>query len=303
MKSLYFLLAMGLTLAFLQPIGVYGQNVKPSGNLAVQLYTFRKDMEKDVPGTLKKIRNLGFEYVEGHDAPYLVSDPDTFKAQLDAAGLTMFALHWNNLNDWRKDPSKILEVARKFEVQYTGIAWLKENREDGVTLQVVQEAADMLMNSCEEAKEAGLQLYYHIHGYELQPLGNNKTFFDTFIDRIDYGCVRLEMDVFWVTYAGQDPIKFITNYQDGIELFHIKNMADHVKTGVFTGADFMPPEMPGDYWVPLGMGKIDFKSVFEKGQEIGAKWYVLEMDNSDGDTFAAVAKSLAYIEKEGLLKQ
>jgi hypothetical protein len=51
------------------------------------------------------------------------------------------------------------------------------------------------------------------------------------------------------------------------------------------------------------MGKIDFKSVFEKGQEIVAKWYVLEMDNFDGDTFAAVAKSLAYIEKEGLLKQ
>ena len=279
------------------------KNTPLNGSLAVQLYTFRGELEKDVPGTLKKIKALGFEYVEGFDEPYIVGDPDAFKSQLDAAGLKMIALHWNNLNDWRKDVTVILETARKLGAQYTGIAWLKESRADTVTLDVVNEAADILRKACPQAKAAGLQLYYHIHGYELQPINEQQTFFDSFVSRIDYNCVRLQMDVFWVTYAGQDPVKFMDKYRGGVELLHVKNMADHVSTGVFTGADFMPPQMPATNWVPLGKSKkIDYKAVFQKGREIGVKWYILEMDRFDGDVFAAVDSSLAYIKKEKLLE-
>jgi sugar phosphate isomerase/epimerase len=278
------------------------RNMPANGSLAVQLYTFRDALKKDVPGTLKKIKDLGFEYVEGFDEPYIVGDPDAFKSQLDAAGLKMFALHWNELSDWRKNPKMILETAKKLGAHYTGIAWLKQSKADTVTLQVVNEAADILMKACPEARAAGLQLYYHIHGYELQPISDQQTFFDSFVSRIDYNCVRLQMDVFWVTYAGQDPVKFMDKYRKGVELLHVKNMADHVSTGVFTGADFMPPEMPAGNWVPVGKSKkIDYKSVFQKGREIGVKWYILEMDRFDGDVFAAVDSSLAYIRREKLL--
>jgi sugar phosphate isomerase/epimerase len=272
------------------------------GRLAAQLWTFRFDLEKDVPGTLKKIKDLGIDYVEGFDAPYIVGNPDEFKAQLDKAGLKMFALHLNDLNDWRKDPTVIMETAKKLGAHYTGIAWLKESKADTVTLAVVNEAADILTKACPQAKAAGLQLYYHIHGYELQPMGDQKTFFDSFVSRIDYNCVRLEPDIFWVTYAGYDPVKFMNKYRDGIELLHIKNMAENVPTGVFTGADFMPSDMPASDWVPLGKGKIDYESVFKKGREIGVKWYILEMDKYDGNVYAAIDSSIAYISNRKLLQ-
>ena len=299
-----------LSLIFLGLLGSCGrtanqtnENMPLDGKLAVQLWTFRGDLEKDVPGTLKRIKELGFTYVEGFDAPYIVGNPESFRSQLDAAGLKMFALHWNTLPDWRKDPTVIIETAKKLGAHYTGIAWLKESKADTVTLDIVNEAADILMKACPQAKASGLQLYYHIHGYELQPMDDRQTFFDSFVDRIDYDCVRLEMDVFWVTYAGVDPVKFMEKYRDGVELLHVKNMADHVTTGVFNGADFMPPDMPPNNWVPLGKSKkTDYKSVFEKGQEIGVKWYILEMDKYDGDVYAAVDTSLVYIEKEKLLK-
>jgi sugar phosphate isomerase/epimerase len=275
-----------------------------NGALAAQLWTFRGDLEKDVPGTLKKIKDLGFTYVEGFDAPYIVGDPEAFRSELDEAGLQMFALHWNTLSDWRKDPTVIIETARKLGAHYTGIAWLKESKADTVTLDVVNEAADILMKACPQAQAAGLQLYYHIHGYELQPMADQKTFFDSFVSRIDYSCVRLEMDVFWVTYAGQDPVKFMEQYRGGVELLHVKNMADHVSTGTFTGADFMPPDMPANNWVPLGKSNmIDYKAVFQKGKEIGVKWYILEMDKFDGDVYGAVDTSLVYIEREKLLER
>lgn len=290
-----------LMISCANPTRYIGKNASTQGKLAAQLWTFRYDLEKDVPGTLKKIKNLGINYVEGFNASYIVGNPDKFKSQLDAAGLKMFALHWNNLNDWRKDPKVIIETAKKLGAHYTGIAWLKASKADTVTLDVVNEAADILTKACPQAQAAGLQLYYHIHGYELQPMADQRTFFDSFVSRINYNCVRLEADIFWVTYAGQDPVQFMDRYRDGVELLHIKNMADHVSTGVFTGANFMPPDMPAEYWVPLGKGKIDYKSVFQKGKEIGVKWYILEMDKYNGDVYAAVDSSLAYIRNEKLL--
>lgn len=291
-------------------VGLLGSCGKPkeaahapvSNVLAAQLWTFRGDLAKDVNGTLKKIKDLGFTYVEGFDAPFIVGSPDAFKAKLDSVGLKMFALHWNTLSDWRKDPAVIMKTAKTLGATYTGIAWLKESKADTVTLDVVNEAADILTKACPLAKEWGLQLYYHIHGYELQPMADQKTFFDSFVSRIDYRCVRLEMDVFWVTYAGQDPVQFMDKYHEGVELLHIKNMANDVPTGIFNGADFMPPDMPAKNWVPLGKGKIDYPAVFKKGRQIGVKWYILEMDKFDGDVYAAVDSSLAFIKKEKLLQ-
>ena len=298
-----YLLLISLTLLFgAKPARDANGNAPTQGMLAAQLWTFRYELEKDVPGTLKKIKNLGITYVEGFDAPYIVGHPDKFKSQLDAAGLKMFALHWNDLNDWRKDPTIIITTAKKLGAHYTGIAWLKNSKADTVTLEIVNEAASILTKACPLAKAAGIQLYYHIHGYEIQPMPDNKTFFDSFVSGIDYHCVRLEADIFWITYAGQDPVQFMEKYRGGIELLHIKDMAPQVSTGVFTGADFMPPDMPPQNWVPVGKGKIDYKAVFQKGKQIGVKWYILEMDKYDGDVYAAVDSSISYIKKEKLLQ-
>jgi sugar phosphate isomerase/epimerase len=133
-------------------------------------------------------------------------------------------------------------------------------------------------------------------------MGDKKTFFDSFVSRTDSNCVRLEADIFWVTYAGWDPVQFMDKYRSGVELLHIKDMAPHVATGVFNGSDFNPPDMPAQNWVPVGRGKIDYKAVFQKGKEIGVKWYILEMDKYDGDVYAAVDSSLTYIRNEKLLQ-
>lgn len=280
------------------PIAQEKPAMKPK--LAAQLWTFRYELQKDVRGTLNKIKGLGIDYVEGFDAPYITGNPEAFKSALDSAGLQLFALHWSEMKDWRNDPAMIMQTAKKLGAKYVGIAWLKNTKEDTVTLAVVNEAADLLTQSCAAAKAESLQLYYHIHGYELQPMGSGKTLFDSFMERIDGNCVRLEADMYWVAYAGQDPVQFMQQYRGGIDFLHIKDMAPSVSTGVFTGANFMPPDMPASNWVPLGQGKINYKPIFQKGKEIGVEWYILEMDKYGGDVFAAVNSSIAYIRKEKL---
>lgn len=303
MKPIHALLLFpALLFSCSRPAGNTGENASPQGQLAAQLWTFRYDLAKDVPGTLKKIKDLGIDYVEGFDDTTIVGHPARFRAQLDAAGLKLFALHWNNLDDWRKDPTPIFNTAKTLGASYVGLAWLKRTKEDTVTLAIVNEAADILMKDCPAAQAAGLQLYYHIHGYELQPMADNKTFFDSFYSRIDTACVHLEPDIYWVTYAGADPVQFMEKYHGGIELLHIKDMAEKVATGPFNGSNFNPDDWPGDDWTPVGKGKIDYKGVFQEGKKIGVKWYILEMDKYDGDMYTAVDSSMAYIKREHLLQ-
>ena len=166
------LIFLTLMISCANPAKDTSENAPGEGRLAAQLWTFRYDLEKDVPGTLQKIKKLGIDYVEGFDAPYIVDDPDKFKGQLDAAGLKMFALHWSDMNDWRKDPTVIIETAKKLGAHYTGIAWLKVSKADTVTLDVVNEAADILTKSCPQAQAAGLQ-----PGYQAQtpPMGRLET--------------------------------------------------------------------------------------------------------------------------------
>lgn len=269
--------------------------------LGVQLWTFRNEMTSDIAGTLKNVRDLGFTYVEAHDATYLREAPEAFRAYADEAGLDVVALHWNDLREWREEPELIMEVARTIGAEHVGIAWLKEVFEDPVTEGGVIQAADMLMDNCSIAKENGLGLYYHIHGYEFQPTGEgDKTYFDSFMERIDPGCVRLQLDIFWGVYAGLDPLDLFEKYGDAIDMLHVKNMASDVETGTFSGANFSPPDMPPEYWVPLGEGKIDFKPILQTAQTHQVKWYFLEMDHA-GHVFDDVRTSLEYLEREGFL--
>src|SRR4051812_18000087 len=209
MRFTFLLLVSISVLIAARPAQDSEKTIPATGMLAAQLWTFRYELQKDVPGTLKKIKKLGIDYVEGFDAPYITGNAQQFRSQLDAAGLKMFALHWNELDDWRKNPTAIFKIAKKLGAQYTGIAWLKMTKADTVTYDIVNEAADILTKVCPQAKQAGIQLYYHIHGYELQPMAGDKTFFDSFVSRIDYSCVRLEADIFWITYAGWNAAQFM----------------------------------------------------------------------------------------------
>ena len=105
------------------------------------------------------------------DAPYIVGNPDQFKSQLDDAGLKMYALHWNDLNDWRKEPTVILQTAKKLGAQYTGIAQLKVSKADMVTLDVVNEAADILTKAVHKRRTLDFNCKYHQQYLLAHPAG------------------------------------------------------------------------------------------------------------------------------------
>ena len=85
----------------------------------------------------------------------------------------------------------------------------------------------------------------------------------------------MELDLFWVTKAGQDPVEIFKKYPGRFQLFHMKDM--------FTNeAPFFAPEGVKDF-APVGAGKIDFKRILAEKETAGLKYMIVEQDNRGGE--------------------
>jgi sugar phosphate isomerase/epimerase len=268
--------------------GYNGPNISESGDvspagsfegpLGIQLWCFRNELDKDVPGTLAKVKAMGFDNVEAYSFGGLT--PEKFRVELDKAGLKVVGLHWNELDDWKTRPDSIFKWAKAIGAKYVGIAWLKNTDQDTVTFDRVVGVADIINAIEPKAKKAGLRLYYHIHGYEFQPTPDGRTFFDVMMEKLKPGVLDLEMDIFWVVYSGQDPLALFKKYGKSITMLHLKSMSEHVPTGVFDGSNFSPSKFPEDYWTSVGKGKIDFVPILREAKKYGVKWYFLEDEST-----------------------
>jgi sugar phosphate isomerase/epimerase len=91
----------------------------------------------------------------------------------------------------------------------------------------------------------------------------------------------MEMDLYWMTKAGQDPIAFFNKYPGRFPLLHMKDM-DNTPEKKFT---------------EVGNGVIDFKKILAQSKKAGVKYFFVEQDVCPGDPFDSIAKSISYIKK------
>jgi sugar phosphate isomerase/epimerase len=122
----------------------------------------------------------------------------------------------------------------------------------------------------EACKKAGLKFGYHPHGLEFRPTANGGTVFDILARETKPDLVFFQMDVYWVAYAGQDPVKLLEKYPKRWVTLHIKDMLKGLATGVHTGGT--PPTAK----VTVGQGQIDYPAVLRAAQKIGVQHYFLE---------------------------
>lgn len=254
-----------------------------NGPLGVQLYSFRDALSQDVPGTLARVRALGFEEVEAYSTHGLSAD--SFRTLLDDAGLRATAMHagYDRLRD---SLSVVLDEAEALGVDYVGLAWIPH---DGAfTEETARETAALFNQWGAAAAERGIQFYYHPHGYEFQPTAAGTTPFELLMAETDPANVVYEMDVFWVTRPGQDPTALLRQYPDRWELMHIKDMTEGTATDDHSGG--APPEAQA----VVGQGQIDYRSVLSAAEEIGVERYYIEDETAE--PFTTVPQSLDWLE-------
>ncbi|HEY5462362.1 MAG TPA: sugar phosphate isomerase/epimerase [Hanamia sp.] len=265
---------------------------KPKNQLiGLQLYTVRDAMAKDPKATLAHVAKIGYNSVEGAtytgDEKFYGMSPSEFKKVLNDNGLVMYSSHYRlgedldngqtmkgtMLHDW----DKAIEDATKVGLKYMVCAWLSP--EERGTLDHYKKVADDLNVAGEKCKKAGIQLCYHNHNFEFIPQ-DGKLPYDILMST-NKDLVKMEMDIYWIKKAGQDPIAFFKKHPGRYPLWHVKDMDN----------------TPQQNFTEVGNGIINFKEIFKYKNLAGMKYFFVEQDICPGDPFVSIAESIKYIKK------
>jgi sugar phosphate isomerase/epimerase len=256
------------------------------GPLGLQLYSLRETIKKDPIAALDQAKSLGFQYCELYGG--IPVETEKLKAELAARGITPVSAHFS-YDLLKKDPASVVKMAKDLGLKYAGVAWIPHDIGNFGEADVKRAAADF--NSFGEAfKAAGIQFFYHTHGYEFRPVaeGSPDTFFDMLVKETNPDLVSYQMDVFWVTLPGVDPVKLLAKYPNRWALMHLKDMRKGAPTGVFTGKAPLTDD------VPLGTGQIPWKAILAEAAKVGVKYYFIEDESPTVD--AALPVSIKYLE-------
>ncbi len=252
---------------------------KPIG---LQLYTLRDDLQKNMQGTLKQVADIGIKEVELYDLYGMA--PAEFRKILDGDGLTAPSGHYMTKNlhgNWEQD----IDNAKIIGMKYMVNAILQP--EERKTFDDWKRLADLFNKAGEQTRKAGIQYCYHNHDFEFQKYGNT-TAYEFLLKTLDPKFVQFEMDCFWVTHAGEDPVAYFRKYPGRFPLLHIKDMKDHPAP-----SHEMDARM--GLFAPVGHGTIDWKRIFAAAPTGGMKHFFIEQDYCEQPPLEAVRMSYEYL--------
>ena len=253
------------------------------GPVGLQLYSLRDQFGKDVPGTLDEVKKMGFRYAEVAGTYGLT--PDQFKAQLAARGIEPIGAHFSY-----EDTAMILRRSRSRPRRWaSSIPAAPGFRTRGIlTKRRAAQAAAVFNRAGEVLAKHGLKFFYHCHGYEFQPFGQG-TLFDLLMAETNPKFVRYEMDIFWVVFPNQDPVKLFERYGKRWELVHLKDMKKGTPTGALTGGT----DVKND--AALGAGQMDLPAILRAAKKAGVKWYFIEDESPWSEQ--QIPQSLRFLEQ------
>jgi len=253
------------------------------GPIGLQLYSLRDQFAKDVPGTLDRVRDLGFRYVELAGTYGL--PPEQFKQMLAERGLVPVGSHFS-YDKYRDDPEGVARDAAVFGLKQAGCAWIPHDGD--FDEKECREAIAVFNRAGEALARHGIEFYYHAHGYEFQPYGSG-TLFDLMMAETKPRYVHYQMDVFWILYPGQDPTSLMKKYGKRWTLMHMKDLKKGVKLGDLSGHTDVANN------VVMGTGQVDWTSLLRASRKAGLKYYFIEDESPS--VVEQIPQSLRYLEQ------
>ncbi len=241
--------------------------------IAVQLYTLRADTAKDLPGTLQQVSAAGYRAVELAGLPPI--DARELRDLLAAERLRPIASH-ESLEALRTDLDGVLDRLNVVGCPLVIVPWLPDvERTDIASVRRLGTELGEIARAC---SGRGIRLGYHNHAFEFEPL-DGTTVWDVLLDGLPPE-VELEVDVYWATIGGRDPVEVIQGAGERVRLLHMKDMASGPDRGDVA---------PGD-------GILPWPEIVAAATQLDVAWYVVEEDNPK-DAIAEIARARTYLER------
>ena len=250
--------------------------------MGLEIYSLRGAAEKNLPATLALIRKLGFTEVEGGD--FYGRTAAEFRTMLDGNGLKLTSMMaaYDRLNT---DISAVADDAHTLGAEYVVCSTVPHKKK--LTAEDCARAIESLNRFGENLAKAGLRCCYHTHGIEFEKSADG-TLFDTLVKGTNPQFVNFEMDIFWIVYAYQDPVKLLHRYPGRFPLMHVKD----IRKGTALGGS--PGDVMEEDSVPLGKGLVDIPAALRAARETGVRHYYIE--DEAVDAAEQLPESLRYLE-------
>jgi len=261
---------------------------RKSFGVGLQLYSIRDAMETDVLGSLKKVSDIGYKYMELADyanGKFYGYTPAEFKKILSDLGMEALSSHTQvEAAGITLDNAKAMaDDHAALGVKYCVQPWI--NDED----RTIEKYKTMIADWNEVGrimKGVGIQFAYHNHNFEFNPTNGMIPYYDIFLKEMDADLITMEIDLYWVTKAGHDPIEIFKKYPGRFKLWHFKDQ-------VSPSAPIY--EVEKEDITSVGAGSIDFKKIYAFREISGMINHFVEDDNQGepfGDPFKGIEVSI-----------
>ncbi len=258
---------------------------------ALQLYSVRTDMQEDFEGTLKKVKQMGYEGVEF--AGMFGKSAAEVKKMCEEIGLVPISAHVPFVELLEEDS---LKYYSELGCKYVAIPYLTEEYRPGNAK--FDETIAGAKKICKYAEKYNIKICYHNHDFEFVKLDNEYA-----LDRI-YRLVPdlyTEIDTCWAAVSGVDPAEYILKYAERTEIVHIKDFVGSKTENMFEligiKSDKKSDTSGKFQFRPVGYGVQDVPAIIAAAEKAGAEWSVVEMDEPalDKTRLECAKMSIDYI--------
>ena len=248
----------------------------------VQLFMVRRQAPKDLAAVLRTIHQIGFAQIELYPIAYTYSAPELRRIIADS-GLGAVSGHF----DYVGLESKI-EYAHQLGLEFMVCPMLPTDQ--WTSVEGFQKAATDFNRWGKAVKNAGMEFAFHNHDYEFRKF-DDVTGYDILLKETDPKLVYLEMDCYWITQAGYDPVQMLNRLGHRVRMLHIKDR----KPGFPPSFDMSDSSA---HFTEVGTGSINWPAVLATAKKLEVEHYFIEQDRIQGSAIDSLRSSYTYLRKE-----
>lgn len=253
--------------------------------IGLQLYSLREDIKGNVAGILEQVAAIGFKNLEAanySDGKIYGMSPAAIKKMVSDLGMTMQSAHVGGPGDfqganhaaamdwWKQAAEAHAAVGAEFLI--------KPSMPKPDTLKELEMWCNYYNQVGAIAKANGLVFGFHNHAREFEKI-EGQVMYDFMLENTDPDLFCMELDVYWATKGGYDPVDYLKKYKGRFPLLHIKDEEEIGQSG-----------------------EMDFKPIFKAAYAQGMKGYYVEVERYNHEPIKSVAMSYDYLAAANYVK-
>ena len=251
--------------------------------IGVQLYTVRDVLPRNPLETLEALDQIGYREAEVVAASLDAIWPSLQKTKLKPVSIHVDSGLFLAGQESRVDAA-IADAARR-GFAYVVYPYVPPARRSG--LEGMRRLAERLNGAGERCRKAGMRLCYHNHAFEYDPK-EGKMPLEVLMENTDKNLVGLELDIFWASVAGHDPVAVLRQFSGRIPLIHLKGKAPGM-------AVQYNESVPKSAFKEVGPGELDIPAILRAAAAEGVKHYFVEQDQTPGNPVDSLRRSYEYL--------